>query len=140
MRHNGDSATTITFAVAGACSALSAEFSTINRYVGQMIISSHYNCIDNLLVCREFQESVKTSIDGVEYRATLRVMVEREVDVEFAKLVGLLVGTARELFEATGGTAFEVVSLNGDIERVRFEAQWTWYEYSYRATKSCEES
>ncbi len=52
------------------------------------------------------------------------------MDVEFAKLVCLLVSTARELFEATGGTAFEVVLLNGEIRRVRFEARWAWYESS----------
>lgn len=53
----------------------------------------------------------------------------------FTKLVGLLASTARELVEATRGTAFELVSLNGKVEGVRFEAQWAWYEYSNGAAK-----
>jgi hypothetical protein len=137
MGHEGDSDTLVTFAISGACPALSADFTYINRYVAQSLIDSHYNCLDNLLVCRQFQESAPVLISGVEYRATLNLRIEREVDVEFPKLIGLLVGTVRELSDATGGTAFEMVSLNGKIEEVRFEAWWTWYEYSNGAAKGC---
>ncbi|KAH6675992.1 hypothetical protein B0J14DRAFT_376251 [Halenospora varia] len=119
MGHKGDPNTLITFAISRSCSAFSTDFSIINKSLGQMLINSHNNCI----VCREFQESSSISIGGVEYRTTLKLIVEREmVDVEFAKLVGLLVSTARELFKATGRIAFEVVSLNGEIRGVRFEA------------------
>lgn len=134
MGHKGDPTTLVTFAISGTCSALSIEFSVINKSLGQMLIDSHYNCF----VCREFQETSLTSMGGAEYGARLKLVVEREiVDVEFAKLIGLLVSTARELFEATGRTAFETLSLNGELKGVRFEAKWAWYKYSNGAAIGC---
>jgi hypothetical protein len=123
--YKGDSITAVAFSILGACPALSADFSEINKYVGQSLIQSYNNCFNNLLLCREFQESASVQVGGVGYRATLNLAVEREMDVEFPKLISLLVGTARELFEATGGNAFEMISLNGKVDEVRFDAWWT---------------
>ncbi len=69
--------------------------------------------------CREFQEFITTIIDGVEYRVTLD---DEEIDTQFSNLVGLLISTARELFEATGKKAFEITSLSEEVGGMRFEA------------------
>jgi hypothetical protein len=68
--------------------------------------------------CRQFQDFITTIIDGVEYRVTLD---HEEIDIQFSKLTGLLISTARELFEATGKKTFEVISLSGEVTGMRFE-------------------
>jgi hypothetical protein len=122
MGHNGDSVVTVTFAISRICFALFAKFFTINKYIGQKIIVLYHSCIKNLLVCQEFQESAKAMISRVKYRAILKLIVKREINMEFALLVGLLVTTVRELFKATNRTAFKIVSLNREINKVRFKA------------------
>ena len=91
MGHKGYPVILITFAISGACSAFSTEFSTINKYVGQMLVNSYYNCVENLFVCWEFQESASIPIGSVEYRATLKLILRSEVGAGFARLVCLLV-------------------------------------------------
>ena len=44
------------------------------------------------------------------------------MDIEFPKLISLLVTTIRELLDTTRGTVFKIVSLNGKIKEVRFKA------------------
>lgn len=129
MGHIGDIITPVAFALSGDCFALSTEFSSINKYIGQSLVDSHYICVEEDLVCREFQENASILINGIEYRATIKLIIEKELNLEFIKLVGLLVSTAKELFEASGRRAFEMLLLNGEIKGVRFEAWWAWYEY-----------
>jgi hypothetical protein len=137
MTLKGDPIIPVAFASSGACPAISTEFSSLNRYVGQNLVESHYSYASHLSLCREFQETAMILIEGVEYRATLDLIIEREMTIKFQKLVGLLVGAAEELFGVMGETAFEMISLRGEAYGVEFEAWWTWYSFIDGVANGC---
>ncbi len=52
----------------------------------------------------------------------MNLIIEREVNIKFSKLISLLDRTIRELLDTTRGIVFEIVSLNNKIKEVRFKA------------------
>jgi hypothetical protein len=123
MSYQGAPSIPITFAIFGTSPALAAEFFNINKDLGRSLTLSHETCSS----CQEFHEVVMTSIGGIKYRVTLDLAIDKEMSVEFPKLGGLVLSTARELFHATGKKAFELISLSGEVDSVKFEIWWTWH-------------
>jgi hypothetical protein len=97
MTLKGDLIIPVAFASSGACPAISTEFSSLNRYVGQNLVESHYSCARHLSLCREFQETAMILIGGVEYRATLDLIIEG-YDYKISKASRLTSRSSRRAF------------------------------------------
>jgi hypothetical protein len=96
---------------------LAAESFNINKDLGRNLILSYNTCSSY----KEFHEVVMTSISGVKYRVILDLAIDKEINVEFPKLGGLVLSTARELFQVTGKKVFELILLSREVDSVKFE-------------------
>ena len=109
---------------------LAADFGCLVMDVGQSLTSSHRGRSSQAPPYMQFQETVAILIGDIEFRVTLDLTVDRQMnDQGFAELVGLTLGTTQRLFEVTGKKGFETLRLSGLSDGVNFEARWTWYSF-----------
>jgi hypothetical protein len=127
----------IEFSVSGTCLAVSSDFACLTIDVGLNLIHSHRGSSERWPPFEQYQETVTTLIGDVEFRDLL---TERRMGkAEFAGLMGLVVGTARRLFEVAKSTGFESAILRGVYNGVAFKVWWTWYSFVNGVAGPCKE-
>jgi hypothetical protein len=85
------------------------------------------------------QETVKLNEGKIEYRVTLSLTIDEDMDAgPFLGLVKLLKRTTEVLFVEIGERGFGTLMERGVFEDVGFEAFWTWYEFVDGDVRSCQ--
>jgi hypothetical protein len=118
------------------CSALALECSCITKDLASRIIKEYPAGISSST--NSIIETVGMKMRGKEYRVTLDIKLNKEIDGQgLQDLLGLLVSVKQELVKAKNGKGFGTVNVHGSFNNIVFEAVWTYYEVTHGIPQRC---
>lgn len=125
----------ISFMLSHAICPLDISTLLMAHELASWVLASHPS---NLDANATIHETVKAAVKGKEYRATLGLTVDGEIEEgPFSELVRLLLRATEALFVETGELGMGTLVERGALEGVGFVAGWTWFEIREGVGKAC---